>query len=749
MDFQKFVDSFFSPTCVVSVRKFEDGGYGEIRLVAGNKKYTDMIDLRVKNDSSDNQAEGTAFVSGKLYTDYFPQNKSFDDVCYQAAVLKKNVHTYAHISNVDIWFDIYAMPMDYEEGDIYYCTYTSSPTKNADALLDTVNTSQTSNDVLQTCIKLHKASNLEEAMESVISEIRRICKAEGCTVLLINNEEEKFSILATNYVPNSPIKRVTEFDGFYDIANSWMDMIGDEGDCIIIRNEEDMEHISKINHPWYVTLVEAGVKSVVLFPLRQGNELLGFIWAINFDTENTMRIKETLELTTFFASSHIARYKVLKRLEKMSYIDTLTGLPNHFACTEYISELIHLDEKFAAVSIDLNNFKRINNTVGFEAGTKILVEVIMRWKALADNDPSSVVKYLTRTGGDEFFLVISGYKDETELKEVLEQYMKVLGNNLSVDGCDLYVTASFGYSEYPSDADTTDDLISHANAAMNEIKKINSSEHILRFTPEILREKHVIQIENIIRSALENDTIFFNLQPQYNMDHELRGFEALARMKDSEGNFISPGEFIPVAEKVGLIDRVDGAVFRKASMFFGDLLRRTGADLTLSVNVSVRHMMKTDFLDEIRTLLKDSGIPASKLEIEITESIMIDSVDKALQCIDELRNMGIQIAIDDFGTGYSSLSYLNRFPANLLKIDKSFIDKMNTSESSRQYVAAIISIGHVMGFDVISEGVEEEEQLDTLRTIGCDFVQGFVWGRPLSAEDTEKLVFDTVKKQEN
>ena len=175
-------------------------------------------------------------------------------------------------------------------------------------------------------------------------------------------------------------------------------------------------------------------------------------------------------------------------------------------------------------------------------------------------------------------------------------------------------------------------------------------------------------------------------------------------------------------------------------MFFGELLRKTGAELTLSLNASVRHMMKSDFLDEIRSILKDSGVPANRIEIEITESIMIDSVDKALRCIDELKSMGFQIAIDDFGTGYSSLSYLNKFPADLLKIDKSFIDAMNTSDSSRQYVAAIISMGHVMGFDVISEGVEEPDQLETLKDIGCDFVQGFIWGRPLSAEAVEELV---------
>ena len=154
--------------------------------------------------------------------------------------------------------------------------------------------------------------------------------------------------------------------------------------------------------------------------------------------------------------------------------------------------------------------------------------------------------------------------------------------------------------------------------------------------------------------------------------------------------------------------------------------------------------MKNDFLDEISAVLEESGVPAKNLEIEITESIMIDSVDKALQCIGEIKKMGIKIAIDDFGTGYSSLSYLNKFPADLLKVDKSFIDKMNSSKSSRQYVSAIISMGHIMGFDVISEGVEQPEQVETLKEIGCDFVQGFIWGKPLPAEEAERLVVESI-----
>ena len=743
MDFQSIVDSFCAPTCVVSVDKKDNGKYGDIRIVAGNKKYTDMLSLRMKPNVINNRSDSNgSFTLGLLYTDYFQQNINFEDVCFRAAVQKKEVHTYAHIYNVDVWFDIYVMPVSYEEGSTCYCIYSAIPNDDADALMDTFNTSQTSNDVLKTCIKLHKANNLKEAMESVIAEIRLICKAEGCTVLLLNTEDEEFSILASDFVPNSTIKRVTEFNGYYDIANSWKDMLGSEGDCIIARNEDEIENISRVNNPWYQTLVEAGVKSVVLFPLRQGNELLGFIWAVNFDTENTQRIKETLELTTFFLSSHIARYKVYERLKKMSYTDSLTGLPNRFALTDYISGLVEEGKRFAAVSIDLNDFKHVNDTLGFDTGNKVLIEITNRWKKAADNDSSETEKYLTCIGGDEFHLVVSGYETEEDLRAVVDLYNDALTEIMTVDGCDLYVSASFGYAEYPKDADTTDSLISHANTAMLEIKKANSSEHILKFTPELIRDERILEIENLIRGALENDTIFFNLQPQYDMNHKLRGFESLARMRDNDGNVIPPAEFIPVAEKVGLIDKVDGTVARKAAMFFGELLRKTDAKLTLSLNASVRHMMKSDFIDEIQNLLQDSGIPADQLEIEITESIMIDSVDKALRCIDELKSMGIQIAIDDFGTGYSSLSYLNRFPANLLKIDKSFIDAMNTGESSRQYVAAIISMGHIMGFDVISEGVEEPQQLETLKDIGCDFIQGFIWGRPLPPEAVEELVMN-------
>lgn len=351
--------------------------------------------------------------------------------------------------------------------------------------------------------------------------------------------------------------------------------------------------------------------------------------------------------SSYFNNKRIEKFQ--KELQNQAVTDQLTGLPNRFAASKLLSALVDKGDRFAIVSIDINGFKGINDTMGFDTGNDILCEIASRWKNIADNAVSGTLDFIARVSGDEFFLIIRNYQREEDILNTIKQYENVLHNRITVDDTDLYVTASFGYAEFPHDATSKDTLGSYADAAMHEVKRTNSSNHILRFTPELLKTERTLELEGKIRDALEKETLFYNLQPQFDMDHKLRGFEALARMKDTEGNFISPGEFIPVAEKVGLVDKVDGMVFRKAATFFGELLRKTDADIILSVNVSVRHLMKNDFLDEISEVLKSSGVPADKLEIEITESIMIDSVDKALQCIDQLKAMGIQIAIDDFG----------------------------------------------------------------------------------------------------
>ena len=444
-------------------------------------------------------------------------------------------------------------------------------------------------------------------------------------------------------------------------------------------------------------------------------------------------------------STNTKAEKAQARLRDQAVTDSLTGLPNRFASSELMGALAAKGEKFAVAVLNLKNFKGVNNTMGHSAGNAVLKEVAFRLKKAADSRQTNTHDFVASQGGDEFLLIIRDFRNNDEILETLEQYENVLKDRITVDGCDFFFSASIGWAVYPEDADTVDALLACTSTAMAEVKRGDSGSHILRYTPEIANIEHTLEIERKIRTALENDTLFFELQPQFDMKHQLSGFEALARMKDEDGNYIVPGEFIPVAEELGLIDQIDYVVFRKAAGFFGKLIRETNTKSVLSVNVSVRHLMRNGFLDELREVLKSTGMPPEQLEVEITESIMIDSVDKALDCINEIKKLGIKIAIDDFGTGYSSLSYLNDFPADMLKVDKSFIDRMNTNDSSKQYVAAIISIGHVMNFTVISEGVEQPDQLDTLRNIGCDYIQGFIWGRPMAPDDAENLVKSAMK----
>ena len=442
----------------------------------------------------------------------------------------------------------------------------------------------------------------------------------------------------------------------------------------------------------------------------------------------------------FLNNLRISKYQ--ERMRNQASTDSLTGLPNRFACSVLIDTLIKKGERFALVSVDLNNFKSINDTLGHDAGDKMLIEISNRWKEIANSKKTSTQDFIARLGGDEFAFVITHYSSCLEIVDTINIYEKELEGKILIDDYDFFITASFGYAEFPDDAMTSISLFSCADAALHNIKKSDSLSKIIKFNPELVNTEKNMQIERKIRAALDSNEVLFHLQPQFDSEHKLRGFEVLARIKDADDTFIRPDLFIPVAERSGLIDRIDLMVFRKSALFLSKLLKKPGnnTDIIFCINVSVRHLMKNNFIEEIKKVLHESGVTANHFEIEITESIMIESYEKARKYINELKDMGFKVAIDDFGTGYSSLSYLQSFPANLLKIDKSFIDVMNDSVSSRQYVATIISIGHVLNLKVISEGVETEEQLSVLKEIGCDYIQGYIWGKPMSPEDAEKLI---------
>ncbi len=440
----------------------------------------------------------------------------------------------------------------------------------------------------------------------------------------------------------------------------------------------------------------------------------------------------------YFGNRKIQAYQ--NHIREQAVTDRLTGLPNRFACSELMQDLLKRSERFAIVSVDLNDFKSINDTMGHETGDHVLKAVADRWMSLANSLKTGTVDFVARSTGDEFLIIISGYGSLDDIERTITDYKTDLERKITIDDCDYYLSACFGYAVCPEDSDVIDNLFTFSDAALHETKKKGSGSRVMRFTPDVFSTEVSLEIERKIRSALTDNKILCHLQPQYDMDHHLRGFEALARLKDDNGKFISPADFIPVAEKTGLVDRIDMRVFELAVQFIGNVTAETGADITMSVNVSVRHLMKNNFIDDIRRVLRNYNVSPSIIEIEITESIMIDSADNALQRIDELKQLGFKVAIDDFGTGYSSLSYLNSFPTDMLKIDKSFIDNMSLNESSKQYVAMIISIGHTLDLKVISEGVESDDQVNVLKSIGCDYIQGYVWGKPMPLEEANRLV---------
>ena len=483
------------------------------------------------------------------------------------------------------------------------------------------------------------------------------------------------------------------------------------------------------------------VTSVVMMLLQFPMMLMGLILGRNMTTIPGMfsNLLALVAVTVIYIN-HARIHKYQRRILRQAATDRLTGLPNRFACVELMDELIGKQKKFAAVSVELNNFKNINDTMGYDVGDAVLLQIVGRWKSLVESFGG--MDYIAHLGGNEFFLILNGFSSQEQVETAIKSYKQVLEQKITIDDCDYFLGGCFGWAAFPSDASDSGSIFSCADAAAREIKRQKGGlGGILRWTPDLFKEAKNFEMERKIRAALDNDLVFFELQPQHDMNRKLRGFEALARMKDSDGSVIPPGDFIPVAEAAGLVDKIDALVFMKAAKFLGDLSRTTGSSPILCVNVSVRHLMKNNFIEELRSIIKQSGLSATSVEIEITESIMIDSEQMALERMQQIKEMGVKVAIDDFGTGYSSLSYLNKFPADMLKIDKSFIDVMNSSEASKQYVSTIISIGHILNLGVISEGVETADQLETLQKIGCDYIQGYIWGKPLPPEEAAKLVY--------
>lgn len=428
--------------------------------------------------------------------------------------------------------------------------------------------------------------------------------------------------------------------------------------------------------------------------------------------------------------------KIFAKKEKLAVTDMLTGLLNNRGLYQKLKDAIEDDKPFYLINIKLGNFKLLNDSFGHVYGDMLLKKTSERIESFIGNRGA-----VSRNSGSSFVVIL---KDTQNAEEDANKLLDIIREKISLssegDCLDSYVTAFAGIVSYPNDSNNYEDLLKYADMATVEAISSNSPT-VCPFRTEMeKRIKRHAELEHLIKKGLENNYFYLVYQPQYVLHgKKLCGFEALLRMKLPDGTIVSPAEFIPVAEMSEQIIYIDDYVIQRAMKEYKDIVLNHNQDLTVSVNVSAKNIATVDFPEKIERFLKETGFPAKNLEIEITEYCMVSSFNTTIDNINALRSIGVIFALDDFGTGYTSLNYLSQLPVNFLKIDKSLIDDIETDKQKCEFVSAVISMGHLMGCDVVSEGVENEQQIKKLDENNCDLIQGYVWGKPLDYETAKAL----------
>ncbi|MBR0484584.1 MAG: GGDEF domain-containing protein, partial [Oscillospiraceae bacterium] len=405
MRFQAIVDSISAAACIISVEKLENGNYGKLRIVTGNQTYINSIE----NPSGGVEMLTRKFVPNSEYTNYLNRDLNFEDSCYQAAVLKKCIHAYANPERFNVWFNMSFLPLSPDDGNLCYCMYIMEINFKPDAKRMSNISADIASAVLETCIKLRRPDDFKEIMNEVCEDIRLLCHSEHCCILLMDTAKRKCSVLCESFAEGSALLPMEHYvdDAFYEIADSWESTIAGSN-CLIVKNEHDMEVVRKRNPRWHKSLTDAGGKTIVLFPLQFKGELLGYIWAINFSAQSASTIKETLELTTFILASEIYSYNMIDRLNILSSTDMLTGVMNRNEMNNYVDKLLHCTENTSVgiLFADLNGLKTVNDTEGHSAGDTLLKNAALALKKVFH------LREIFRAGGDEFVIILTGITEK-------------------------------------------------------------------------------------------------------------------------------------------------------------------------------------------------------------------------------------------------------------------------------------------------------------------------------------------------
>lgn len=440
------------------------------------------------------------------------------------------------------------------------------------------------------------------------------------------------------------------------------------------------------------------------------------------------------------------RKRTEERVFRLAYHDILTGLLNRNSFKEHLAQALAYAQRngrnVATLFLDLDRFKRINDTLGYEVGDLLLKGVAERIReGVRKTDKSArhvdaqITRSISRLGGDEFTILLPEIRHVQDSAKVAKRILESVSRPLVIAGHEIFVTGSIGITVYPMDGEDPDTLLKNADAAMYSAKE--QGRNNFQFYSEAMNASSYkrLSLENALRKALERQEFRLYYQPQVDIcSRKIVGMEALLRWEHPELGFVVPSDFIPLAEETGLIVPMGEWVLNTACLYNKSLQQMGLLPRPMAVNISSLQFRPKSLVSTITRVLKESDLDARWLEIELTESAIMKNMEQSYEILCELKGMGLRVAIDDFGTGYSSLAYLKRFPLDILKIDRSFIRDIPGDRENEAIVATIIAMAHSLNLEVIAEGVETEDQLEFLVNQGCEKAQGYIFSRPLPEE---------------
>jgi len=506
-------------------------------------------------------------------------------------------------------------------------------------------------------------------------------------------------------------------------------------------------------------LLTAGIlylvlQRLVISPLHRLGTLSREIGRGNLDIKSGFDTKDEIgTLATALEDMAGSLRKSDEQIRYVAYHDTLTGLPNRAMFQEYLNHVIAHAERnqreFALLFLDVDDFKRINDTLGHETGDHLLQQVTGRLAGcLRDADYVARIgglvepdEFLARLGGDEFIILLPDINDRHAPGHLAHRLIEALSQPFFLSDHEFYVSASIGITLYPSDGREGHELVKNADIAMYHAKEHgkNNYQYYLESMNALAHER--LSLESKLRRALENDELCLYYQPQVDaVSGQIVGVEALLRWFDPDQGLIPPDTFIPVAENSGLILSIGEWVIREACRQSKAWQTAGLGDIVVCVNISGVQFARQNVPELIASALREHNLSPAYLETEITESVIMAQPDRAIKQLAAIKSLGVGIALDDFGTGYSSFSYLHRFPIDTLKIDRSFVGDICHKTEHAEIVAAIIAMSHILKLRVVAEGIEDEEQLQLLADRACDAIQGYLFSQPIPAEQMAQLL---------